>query len=46
MARVLRDRNKRDQAPRLLVSALDSSTEGFETPNLVGAEVLLDALAR
>jgi predicted ATPase len=45
MARLLRDRGKRDEARDLLAPVYDWFTGGFDTLDLKDAKVLLDELA-
>ena len=45
MARLWRDRGKRDEARDLLAPVYGWFTEGFDTPDLKQAKALLDELA-
>jgi predicted ATPase len=45
MARLWRDRGKRDEARELLAPVYGWFTEGFDTPDLKQAKALLDELA-
>jgi predicted ATPase len=44
LARLLRDQERRAEAPALLQSVYDRFTEGFDTADLKAAKALLDAL--
>jgi predicted ATPase len=45
MARLWRDQGKQNEARELLAPVYGWFTEGFDTPDLKNAKVLLDALA-